>query len=818
MTARKRKVLLTIVLVPILILAGLVITFYSILHLSLPDLDGLTVLKGLDQSVEITYDKKGLPQIWAMTDHDGYMALGYLHASDRLFQMELIRHVAHGRLSEMLGSRTLDEDIRQRRAGHARMARSAMADLAPVDRMRLQSYVDGINTYFDKCDALPIEFYLLQLDFEPWTVPDCLTILSFQTWFSDALLNKDILFLKIAEKVGLVRARTILTSYPDWAPVSIDRSSYGFESERLEGPTKQTDCDPTDGTESQPNRPVEVSVFSSIRDRMASMIVDEQLTPLLGTHSSNVWTVSPSRSKSGSALFASDPHLEVSRLPGFWYFVGLHIDQSGTNSTGITTPGLPFVIMGHNDHAAYAFTAGGIDLTDLYHETINPEDSNQYLYRDQAFDFSHVIETLLVAGLDTPVVLDVRSTANGPVYYTEDSTGEIYSLHWAGFESDLSRAATAGFDLMLTANAESFREAVTSLGALNANWAYADKSGQIAYQLGSPLPIQGRADSRFPREGNRYRHDWRGYYPANLSPYIVDPARGWIGNCNNRADWGNSRYKYQGNFFVDRIMRLETLMAQQRLVGLEEMKSFQQDRVDSYLLRWRGYAVTLLVELEQIEWSARVGAWDGMTAVDSRETLLLQLFLHLFKEETFSDELGELHKQVRNIWLDRVFHEGDGSWFDNVETEEIVESADDIALVAMQRAVELAGADRWGDRHSLTVRHPLAAVPLLGTLLDLTYGPYAQPGTAGTLNASFFRITDDYNFETFVAPSWRMVIDFSDSSTAEFVLPAGNSGNPASPYFSNFIDDWRQGKYWTVPSDYERVKAEAVSSHILTSR
>jgi len=529
------RLLKSIAIALVILVGGVIIAAYLTLRSSLAPTSGEIPLANLQKPVEITYDGMGIAQIWATTEHDGYFALGWQHAADRLFQMDLTRRVSQGRLSEMLGKMTLDFDIQQHRIGHHQIARQALTDLSPTDSARLQAYADGVNAYVEKCDAFPFEFYLLPVSFEEWTVYDCLTILSFETWYSDALQNSDDFFVELSRKLPANIAAQLLPEYPSWAPVT-----------------------------------VEDKATTSLPDQL------ENWRPRGATAVSNAWVIGPEKSSSGKTMLASDPHLEITRLPQFWYAVGLHIEETNLNVFGIGMAGVPLIVMGHNGHAAWAFTAGGVDITDYYQEIVNQDDSSQYLvFADPDNPENNIWnrfviyeDTILVSGQDSAVISQTRWTRHGPII--PDLADETYLLswRWAGYDCRLEKAVAAGFELMAVDNFESFRSVVTNMGALDANWFYADSSGVIGYQLGTPVPNRPKGAVNFPLPGWTDEWEWGGFLTLDETPLAKNPTCGWLVNCNNNPGGSD---EIQGSYAADRILRATELLATATELTIEDM-------------------------------------------------------------------------------------------------------------------------------------------------------------------------------------------------------------------------------------------------------
>lgn len=767
-------ILLTVVLF-ILLLGGY---GYHKLKRSLPVLEGSLQIKELHQPVTVLRDSMGIPQIIAQNDHDAYFALGFVHAGDRLFQIDLTRRVAEGRLSALFGKLTFNLDRHQRLIGHRRLAKKFLSRLSPQDKARLQAYVDGINAYVSTCKTLPFEYHLLQTKFEPFTLEDVLSILSFQTWFSNALLSSDEFLAKTFDRFGPDTTRTLALPYPVWAPFTV------------------------------PQEPKESAGFTSL---IFHSYFGRGTLPLRMAHSSNSWVISPAHSKSKHAMLASDPHLETRRLPQFWYMIGLHIKKPQIDVLGITTPGLPFVVMGHNGKAAWAFTVGGIDVNEVYREKVNPKDSTEYLTSHGWKKFEIMEEPILIKGRKKPWMFRMRFTEDGPIVWGGDSLKNDYALHWAGFDVNLARAVSAAFHLQQIDNYDDFRKTVTHFGALDANWMYADINGNIGYQLGTPIPIRAKSVYKLPVPGWVDSLKWRGFHPLEETPHSLNPKRGWLATSNNKPDNLHLHYRLFGKFAADRILRITELLSSQSAFSFEDMKRFQMDRTDRFLQHWQPILTDLLQREGKAQTARLIKAWDGSASADSRQAALVILFKNRLKHLMFDDQLGRRAKFVSDEDLLQTYQSGSDFWFDNILTKDTVETRAQIAARALKQALKLWRQRPWGQLQSFTMEHPMAKVPLLGSLIGLKIGPMPWGGTPGTLNASFYEEdkTHPGYFKSIVGPSWRFVIDFAHPDSAEFVLPAGNSGNPNSPFFMNFFQWWKSGKRWTVPISIPAVQARA---------
>lgn len=782
----KKRIIVSVFLILFILLSGAGLTGYLILKNSVADPQTRLECAGLENRVEITFDSKGIPQVWAANEHDALFAFGYLHAADRLFQMDLTRRVSQGRLSELLGSETLPFDIQQRLIGHDRLAAKVIDSLPAGLNARLQAYADGINYYVENCPALPFEYQLLRTEFEPWTVYDCLTIFSFQTWFSDFLVSGDLHLAQIYDKLGAERATQLNIPYPRWAPVTV--------------PVKKKKVKPS----------------GPLQKIMARALFENGRYPFTMAHSSNSWVIAPRRSASGRAMLASDPHLEINRLPQFWYYLGLHVKSTNINALGISTPGLPFITMGHNGRAAWAFTVAGVDINEYYLEQIN-KDSTQYLTKNGWADLDIIPQKIQISGQEEPYEFDVMITRHGPLIVPEDSLQHPYALHWAGYDVNLPESVAAGFRLARIKNWGEFRSVVTSFGALSANWTYADSAGNIGYQLGIPIPIRNQPDSGLPLEGWNTASIWDGFYPLEQTPHSLNPERGWLATCNNKQQTDGLPYELTGRFAYDRILRINELLNSKEKFSVSDMQSFQMDLTDRYLPRWKDILAEGLVQTGETELADSLLGWDGRMDENSTNGALMVLFINYLRHYTFDDELGRLSRKISVYNLENIFRTGPFEWFDDVGTEDRVEIRDEIRQKALKDALRSARGKTWGQLHTLEMRHPFAVVPVLSSLLDLA--PEALPwhGSPGTLNASFFMEKKNRTdrFQAVVGPSWRFVIDFADPDGATMVLPAGNSGNPMSPHYMDFREMWKSGQRWNVPISEAKVRQKTVQTTVL---
>lgn len=700
----------------LLIVALGVIAWYGgrlYLHRSVALYDG-TVRTGVQAPVEIAFDARGVPQVWAKRDGDAFFGIGWLHGSERLFQMELVRRLARGELSEVFGDVAYETDAFQRQIGFARHVREAQ--LAPSTRALMQRYVDGINAAIGQAKLLPPEFVVLRLTPRPWTIEDCLAISHYQTWFSHQLMDQDQKYQKLIAKLGMQASVLAHAGHP-WSPPTVP---------------------------------------------------DMRIT-----NASNSWVLAPSRSATRAALHAADPHLSVDQVPGLWYLAGLHSEE-GLNIVGVTYGGAPFVVMGHNADIAFSFTVASVDLID---------------YFDDAPAGPAIREEIRVKGEDRPRVLEVRNGARGVMV---DGTT---SLRWAGFDFSAAEISEAALRLQKAKTFDDFRRSVTRFGALDANWIYSDRAGNIGYQLGAPVPLRD-FDTYVRQKASDPQAVWRGYRALDETPHALNPAQGFLASCNNQPVAKDAwPYPIPGFYDPYRITRANALLPETRTT--DDMRAMQLDLVSGLSTRWKALAANGAKAAGLDEEARLLTEWDGAMTSDSKAATLFAAWWRGLPRAIFEDELaGEW--DVARVLLDEALTTNTPA-LDDRRTPR-TETAVDMSARAMREAKTIAAGRTWGEACTLLVKHPLASVKILDRWLHLNRGPFPGAGDAGSLNANFHSYHEaSQSFRTFIGPSMRFVLDWSDVDTFTLTGALGQSGNPFSPHYDDFLPMAQRGAAWKVP-------------------
>ncbi len=752
------RVLGVVVVLVLLLAAGAWFGGRAYLARSVAQHDGTAVAPGLGAEVEVLFDARGVPQLYASTEADARYAIGWLHASERLFQMELTRRMARGELSELFGPVAADLDEQQRRLGFAWQNARDLPSLDSAARASLEQYVAGVNAWVAQARPLPPEFVLLGFAPRPWTVEDVSLVGFYQSWFALSLMDKGKDYREAFAKLG-GDANRLAHAVQEWSPATVPE---------------------TQGS-------------------------------LRMTKASNSWVVAPAHSASGAALHASDPHLELSSAPGLWYALGVHT-ADGIDAVGISGPGLPNVSMGHNRDASWAFTVAPIDLIDDYKEVITGADGDTP--RLQRVDGSEPVlvdvDTIAIKGAAPRIVRFLR-TSRGPVTSMQGDTALV--MHWAGYDFPAWSVAKGAGALMRTTDFEQFRRTVTATGSLSVNWTYADRNGHIGYVLGAPVPVRDGYDTFTPQWGIDPRAQWRGFRPLAERPFALDPAQGWLATANDQVFGSRGPYELPGYYDNMRKTRIAAILDSALRVGKVDASAMtrgQLDLVSGNARRWRLLAAAAADSAGNAEAARSLREWNGsMTTRDVPATLWAYWWERL-PRELFEDELGADWPKAASLTV-AVLEDSAHAFADDIRTP-ARESLEQVAARAMRAALAEDWRRPFGEMQTLTVRHPLAAVRALDAWLGLTRGPIAIGGDDGTLAAAFTRYdTTAHALHDEAGPSMRFVMDWADPDGFTLSRHLGQSGNPLSPHFDDFLLPHLAGEPWPMPFTRARVEARAVS-------
>jgi len=792
-----------------LVTAALLLYLRYRFRLPLPQVEGTVTIPGLTEPVEVIRDRWGVPHIYAADLRDLFFAQGYVQAQDRLWQMELNRRLAGGRLSEIFGRVTLDTDRFVRTIGIARAAEKDLARLSEESRSLLDAYRRGVNSWLGaNTGKLPVEFTLLGFRPQPWELLDSLAWMKMQAWHLSENWSTEILNAALVGKVGPERAARLFGGYPQENPVTLARQTVIRAAERA---------------------------LESFRD-LQGWFPAEALSGR-----SNCWAVRGSRSVTGKALFAYDPHLGLT-VPGLWHTC--HLICPGFEVAGATFPGIPGIIVGHNRDITFGFTSAFSDVQDLYLERFNPGKPMECEYNGKWYKAELIEEEIPVKGERNPHRLKVILTRHGPVVgdllrIKSENKNLRFALRWGGQEGSDPLAALLAMDR--AKNWVGFCAAMSQWDTPSQNALYADRKGNIGYTLVGRIPIRRRGIGLTPVPGWTDEHEWTDWIPWDEMPREYNPRRGYIVSANNQIV--GREYPYTiglGTSNGNRAARIEELIKAREKLSLDD---FARMQVDQHSRPARRFAVLLsslaggiinqkglLPVREQA--SAALGllkGWQGELEPDSAAAAVYSVCEYYAKRRLFEPWLGDFteyycgrgvqrmslvshYLEYSHLVLLEVLEQDDGAWLSTPEgqrrsREQVLAGALKDALSYLSRQ---GGKDprRWsyGSFHKAWFNHPIGR----RRPFNLIFDPKAVPlgGSSDTVwQCPPLRSLPPRRSS--YSASWRHLVDFSDLDKALWIHSCGQSGHPASKHYKDLIPLWAAGSYAPLLWRRDRVEAEA---------
>lgn len=819
----------------LLALAGITLVYLGHRLRSGPDLpSGAVELAGLQEPVEVLYDSMGVPHIFAASMEDLFFAQGYVHAKDRLWQMEMFRRVLQGRLSEIFGARTLETDRFLRTMGMEKAAREGMPPPGTAIHHQMEAYSAGVNAAIRGWEGfLPPEFVLLRLHPEPWAPFLVQGIEKIMAWdLSDYQTGLNLAAAR--EILGDSALAPLMPRYPEWGVTIVEGwPEVDGEKEAPAGAAagqedEEPSPEPGPGTDSSvstdapwtsrdPPLPPPVPWDLLAQARLAE---DAVRVLELGSvvRASNAWVVGGARSASGKPLMANDMHLALN-APNIWYLVGLH--APGYDVVGMSIPGAPGVVAGHTPAVAWGFTNAMVDDSDFFVERVNPDDPGQYLTPQGWASFETREEVIQVKGAD-PVTLTVRSTRHGPVITpVEDRAGDqILAFQWVAHSPANTFPALLGMGQARTV--EAFLLAAREFHNPHQNLVFADTAGDWGYWMGGRVPL--RASGRpphLPVPGWTGEHDWVGWVPFEEKPHVLAPERGYVVTANNAQgrDEASRRVTDQGWFGPYRAQRITELLEARERHDAESMLAIQMDVTSAFVDRNLAHAVRAFREAGLGDLATRLESWDRRATLESTEATLFHAWweaLHRgYRERYYAGERGHFPDRITEAAL------AEGSWSPASESGKAgPDSGSPLSLPAIPGELPLEAARAaahfahmpWGEAHRLTLDHPMAAVPVLGRLLKFGRSGIPRAGGPYSVNVGPFSGSRP-PFPSGYGPSQRHVVDMADpDGSGGFILPGGQSGYPANPHSFDQLDLWREGRLWLLPLDRREVEGRAVAT------
>lgn len=751
-------------------------------------------IEGLSAPVEVVYDDLLVPHIFAQNMEDAARVQGYVTAQHRLWQMDVSTRRAAGRLSEVLGDRTLALDRLMRRRGMVFAAENALVGWAksPETMRLLNAYTEGVNAYIEQMSAaeVPVEFKLLGYRPEAWSLLKCALVIE---GMADNLAagNDDLAATNTLEMLG---RETFDYLYPEWnprqQPIIPDTGQW-----------RGINALPSNDSIYFSNRTMG-HVPAEMEPKNGSTLSDEELAWMGDAPAahwsdfqkgSNNWAVAGSRTQSGHALLANDPHLNLT-LPSIWFQVQIHTPQQSTY--GVSLPGVPGIVIGFNKDVAWGMTNVGHDVSDWYKTNWKNAERTKYELDGEQREVKIRVEQIRVK--DKPTLLDtVRYTVWGPVVYDHEPGHALFDYAFRWVTHDEPEENTVGLFLLLNSakNYSDYRTALSGYDCPAQNFVFATRSGDIAMQVQGRFPVRNREQGRFLQDGSRWINSWHNYIPQDQVPAMHNPSRGFVSSANQHSAPPSYPYYFLGNFDDFRGRHINDRLTALQNATLDSMSQMQLDNFSQRAHDALPIMLKLLdrpmLDAEGQKMAEELAAWNYCYNPDLMAPTLFESWLDSCYAKTW-DEMLSLKDSKKEILLPEMWRfialmETDSSniFFDHPATP-VRETARDMvreSFHAMQAYFKKNPQKRtaWGEARPTEINHLARIAPFSRTGLR-TGGHGSAPNA----------IKGGHG------PSWRMLVDLGEQVRAKGVYPGGQSGNPGSRFYDNMVEAWAQGKYYDL--------------------
>ncbi|NEX18808.1 penicillin acylase family protein [Thiorhodococcus mannitoliphagus] len=759
-----------------------------------PVYQGSLPLAGLSAPVRVRFGPHAVPSIAADNLTDLMFAQGYVVASERLWQMDLMRRLASGQLAELFGQEVLPVDRFFRTFGLAAEARRSLEALEPLERSLLQAYAEGVNAYIEHSGGrLPLEYLIARLDPEPWQPVDSLAIGAYMAWTQSFNLRGELTFLRLAKRIGPRLARELFPVDEGLAAPAVEPELVSYLAERSSARIAGVDLERLDQLFSLPGR----------------------LGLPMQAPASNAWLVSGLKSATGAALLANDPHLAAS-TPSIWY--ELELTAPDLHVAGAALPGVPLVLIGHNQDLAWGITSVIADTQDVFIEQTT-EDGAQVLRTGRAPEPIETRWESIAVRNGPPVRVAIRSTSRGVVLndILGEVTGTQMDLPDAGLEDLL--VLRQGHDLpdlgfravRRLSQARTLKEAMAAgldLRHVAANLMLAHRDGGIAWQMTGLLPKRGKGTGAFPLPGWLDAYAWQGVMPQAMNPSYVDPVVGVLITANNRSTAPDYPVPVSNAWSSPhRAQRIAALLADTPGVRVEDMARIQGDRISLLACALRDALLELESEIRALDAEAwelvetYLRGWDGAMLAESRSAVVAEMLEPALFQALYGDELGEDLPALMSLAivhygpLQETLRTGESSFWDDVRTPALEQPAEiwvralnslAAAMAAAPSGAEAGELAALGNLRSVAFPHAFDSLPLIGRLFSV--GPVSVGGSADTVDVIKGLPQDPWR-GIFIA-SMRVVATPADWSQTRGTLPLGQSGHVFSPYRSDQLEDW----------------------------
>ncbi|MEO8665656.1 MAG: penicillin acylase family protein [Ignavibacteria bacterium] len=817
----------------ILVMITLGLLFNSLTKKSFYEESGVVKVQGLSSKVNIYKSELGVSQIFSENEKDMYFSLGYIHAQDRLWQMDLSRRVAEGRLSEILGKDVLDYDILFRTIGLNKAAARQYDKLSPKSKEILSSYCKGVNYFIESnSKQLPLEFDILNYKPEVWNPEHSLMIIKLVGWELNLSWYSDVMFGEIIKKLGIEKAKDLFPDYPEDAPYIIKG-----ESGKNKNDTVKTDPKNVKKTSFNDQLNIEKN-YSAAADLGENYFeLSKQFREYFGMEGvhigSNAWVISGKKTESGKPLLANDPHLAL-MAPSKWYEVSMYDNQKKYSVCGFSIPGVPGIAIGHNESITWGLTNLMCDDADFIILKKDSAGKNKYVFKNNTESLDSTVENVKIKDVPDDYIFTSYSSKQGPVVSNLAKTGfindqkfnitaedELLVFRWTGYE--ISDELEAFYKINNAHDWNEFQNSLKTFGTPALNFIYADTSGNIGFHSAGFIPIRSGFTDESSAIYPSAEGEWTGFVPFNELPSSLNPAEGYIVNANNKPQ---KNYKhYISNLYEPhyRAERIEELIRSNPIVTEDELKLMQTDVYSiqandfcKYLFDAFGDSSNLTEDIKI--YLDLLKNWDYEFKVNSvPATLFAQFEIELYKnlyKEILGDELFENYIFLKNIPVRntaRILKENSTALFENnfAKEQTIRKSFYDAVSALIVKYGNDINQWQWGNVHTVTMKHPLGVVPSLSPMLNI--GPFKISGSGTTVNNLEYGFSGALKtgaFESYLGPSMRMIIDLSNPKSYLSIIPTGQSGQPLHRNYNDQARLWLNGDYKNVSVDFEVLKKE----------
>jgi len=774
---------------------GFIASLFSYsLRLSLPKKKGVLRISGIEYPVTIRTDSRGIPFIETKTRSDLFFAMGFTHAQDRMWQMDLMRRIASGTLSELVGEKALVTDRFMRRVGLYRTTAEQYPFVSARIRNDLESYAAGVNAYrktlsWFKWWRLPVEYLLLRSLPKEWKAQDSAVIAKFLAFVLSPNWDTQIVRIWLSEKLGPEQAAFFEPPYP--SPFAVPPADF-YGPELLK----------------------EYQAFS-------------QWLPVASA--SNAWVVDKTKSKTGMPLLANDIHNPAS-FPGLWYEMCAH----GANiaMAGVSIPGLPAIIAGRNKRIAWGISSGMANQQDIFIEKLNPRNPCQYRFENAWEDGRVVTETIYVRGQKEPVSEEVLITRHGPLIHSL-IPGMQYALALRSTCLDSLELLVASAKLVTAQNWRQFRRALSFWSTPSMNFVYADTAGNIGYQFAGFIPNRADRSGLIPARGWCIEDEWQGRVPFDSLPTALNSKKYFAAAANNQPEYQDTRFSGE---WADpyRMKRIAWLISAKYLLTLDDFRAMHQDVYSQVAREVLAFVRSSGIETtdERTAWAYRqLMQWDRRIETTSIATSIFEAFGYFLYRNVFSQKLGTLFEyyigaEVHPIAdinafayrsasnMVRILRNFQNVFPDADERKHIVQKSLDDALAFLEKKL---GKDptqwEWGKLHTVSFSHAFSQIPFLGK--RWSFGPHPLAGDVNTIPQASYKPLEPFEAKASVV-MWRHLVDLANFDCTESVMVPGQSGHPASKNASDQIATWLATRYFKVPFSEKLIHEHA--RNVLTLR